>query len=405
MKQIRRLFLLLIIVVYSSLNASANYHWTLKSSFPSTGRDFPSGFTIGTNAYVGQGYYVGNLTNDYWKWDQTTNSWSQIAPFPGTTQFGCVSFTVGTYGYVCTGGNLPSLYKETWEYDPSLNAWTQKANFPGSSRYIAVGFSIGQFGYLATGYTPGYVRDCYQYDPQNNTWALKNNFGGSARVSAVGFALNGKGYIGTGNITGGSNVNDFWEYEPSNDTWTQKSDFPGVPRYGASGFSIDSLNLGFVGSGGDGTNFFRDFYSFDPTNNLWTQIDSIPGVGRRHTASFSIGSSGYVTCGITTGPNYLNDLWEYAPLPPDAINENNISGIEMSLFPNPATSTISIGDKIKGKNVTKMRLYNDTGKLLYSIDIKNIADPIDVSTLTKGLYFIVFISKENEKFHSRFMKE
>ena len=39
-----------------------------------------------------------------------------------------------------------------WEYDPSTNTWTQKADFGGTARNWAVGFSIGNKGYIGTGY-------------------------------------------------------------------------------------------------------------------------------------------------------------------------------------------------------------------------------------------------------------
>ena len=120
------------------------------------------------------------------------------------------------------------------------------------------------------------------------TWTKMTDFGGLARKEAVGFAIGTKGYIGTG--VGGTIAtpiyySDFWEYIPATTgggTWTQMADFgatddetAGLKRASAVGFAIGTK--GYVGTGYDGTIYYKDLWEYDPTANAWTAKDDLPG--------------------------------------------------------------------------------------------------------------------------------
>ena len=55
---------------------------------------------------------------------------------------GAVGFSIGTKGYFGTG-SIGSWVNDFYEWDQASNTWNQKANFGGTTRYVAVGFSIG----------------------------------------------------------------------------------------------------------------------------------------------------------------------------------------------------------------------------------------------------------------------
>lgn len=52
-----------------------------------------------------------------------------------------------------------------------------------------------------------------------------------------------------------------------------------------------------------------------------------------------------------------------------------------------------------------MRVYDSAGKMIRTVSIRNNSDAIDVSTLSRGLYFLEFITKENEVFDARFINQ
>jgi hypothetical protein len=108
------------------------------------------------------------------------------------------------------------------------------------------------------------------------TWTAMTVFGGSAREEAVAFAIGTKGYIGTG-WNGTTYYKDFWEYDSATNAWTQKSDFgqissslsiTGAERKGAVGFAIGTK--GYIGTGQDGSGFKKDFLEYNPATNYWT---------------------------------------------------------------------------------------------------------------------------------------
>ena len=103
---------------------------------------------IGTKGYFGLGvnYTSTSFYHDFWEWDQTTNSWTQKATYPGGGCRSLIGFAIGTKFYVGAGldANANGVdYDDFWEWDQGTNTWTQKANFPGGARCSCVSFSVG----------------------------------------------------------------------------------------------------------------------------------------------------------------------------------------------------------------------------------------------------------------------
>src|SRR5574343_29674 len=248
--------------------------WYQKFDFPGDARHRATGFSIGTDGYIGLGHInsvVDIEYEDFWKYDPASNSWSQIANFPDGKCFHATAFVINNKAYVGTGRKEDGSYsKHFYEYDPLTNTWTPKADLPGAARRGAVSFSIGGKGYCGTGQTTsGYSTDFYEYNPTSNQWIAKPMVGPVTRQEACGFAVNGKGYIGTGDdYSSGNNYPDFWEYNPATETWTQIEDFAGTARRYLVGLTIG--NRAYVGTGTNGTNF-KDFWMFDRNLSLIEQ--------------------------------------------------------------------------------------------------------------------------------------
>ena len=197
------------------------------------------------------------------------------------------------------------------------DTWTQKADFGGAARYDAAGFSIGSKAYVGTGYDGStYYKDFWRYDPATDAWTQVADFGGAtgiARRAAVGLSINGNGYVGTG-YDGSTYYKDFWAYDPDANQWTQKVDFGGTARYGAAGFAIGTK--GYLGTGYDGSTYYRDLWEYDTVNNAWTPkrdlTFSILNLRRFAAVGFAIGSKGYIGTGRGQYTTW-QDLWEYDP--------------------------------------------------------------------------------------------
>lgn len=146
--------------------------WTVKTPYPGLGREGLSGFSIGSKGYVGCGLGSGVNQTDFWEFDQIANTWTAKVSFPGLARQAAVSFSIGTKGYIGTGfggigtGTGGAYYNDFWEWDQSTNSWTAKTNFIGA-RGWAIGFSIGSKGYLGTGYSGNSIayNDFLEFDP------------------------------------------------------------------------------------------------------------------------------------------------------------------------------------------------------------------------------------------------
>jgi len=305
------LSLLSLCFLYGNADADS---WTQKANLGGSIRGASAGFSIGTKGYIGTGINFSSVPaffNDFWEWNQATNTWMQKANFGGTARSGAVGFSIGSKGYLATGYDANIVTRDLWEYDPSLNTWTQKANYGGIGRDYAVAFSIGTKGYLGTGYNSisTNYNDFWEYNPSGNTWTQKANVPGGPRSSAIGFSINGKGYIGTGYDAGPKD--DFYEYEPASNIWTQKANVPGGPRSDASAFAIGLK--GYVCAGVIASVTQKDLWEYDPSSNTWVQKTNLTGAAREDAVGFSIGSKGYIGTGYDPLFNRLKDFWEYGP--------------------------------------------------------------------------------------------
>jgi hypothetical protein len=255
--------------------------WTRKADYPGNSSGVAVSFSIGTKGYIGFGNDpIDGLTNEFWEYDPSMNSWTQKASLPKSRGM-AVGFSIGTKGYIGIGYRdsytdpaFPGItYQDFWEWDQATNTWTQKADFGGIARFGAVGFSIGNKGYIGIGSGDGnnLLNDFWEWDQATNVWTRKADFEGISRLRAVGFSIGDKGYIGTGTDDGSTLYKDFWEWDQATNVWTRKADFGGNARGGAVGFSIG--NKGYIGTGGTGSTYldssFQDFWEWDQATNLW----------------------------------------------------------------------------------------------------------------------------------------
>ncbi|HPB25871.1 MAG TPA: kelch repeat-containing protein [Bacteroidales bacterium] len=362
--------------------------WTQKADIPTSGRVDAASFSIGTKGYFACGFDTnGRLTNDFWEWDQITNTWVQKASLPGLPRRRHVAFSIGTKGYVCVGiDSTHNFTNEVWEWDQTTNTWSQKSDFAGPCRDLAVGFSIGSKGYLGTGggCSGNQTKDFWEYDPATDTWTQKADYGGPARYDAQGFSIGNKGYIGGGiSDTGPPFLQiDFWEYDPDSNTWTQKANLPEY-RCNAAGFSIG--NSGYFCAGVNDISQLNDLIEWDQSKNIWTHKASLTAQVRVVPIGFSIGNKGYVGMGVSA-QSLLNDFWEYTP-EGDGIKELINEGA-INVYPNPAENNINVEIKGLTGDLCKFTLRNLLGSKLLEKDVKTDGSSlsINIEKLNNGLY-------------------
>jgi len=356
--------------------------WTKRSNFPNF-RYAAVSFVINDTAYVGTG-----SDRDFWKFDQTIDTWIQIDSFPGSARSGAISFVIGDEAYLGGGATEPGTPRnDFWKFDPQTNKWTQKADIPVTivSQGSMSAFSIGIKGYVYD----GVYKNLLQYNSETNIWSHKANYPGESTHYVVSFALNNRGYIGPG-AKGAENTNEFWEYNPDLDQWTRKADFPGSPRNGAVAFTIE--NYGYIGLGNSSGEFPRDFWRYNPEENSWNQVDSC-GYAAHGAFAFSLNNKGYVGTGVFIDES---EFWEYTPR---TISIEEVTDNKISLYPNPVSDIMYI--KNPDQKTYTVNFYNLQGKRIKAIS--DSPESIQTSDLSKGIYLLEIIM-DNTRISKTFIK-
>jgi len=311
--------------------------WFQKSIFPAEARHRTTSFSIGNQGYMGLGHINSGtdvVHEDFWKYDPSSNSWSQVANYPEGKIYHATCFVIDNLAYVGTGRRENGSYSAKFHaYNSQTNTWTTKSDFIGPPRRGSVGFSLNNIGYVGTGQiSGGFSSAFYKYEPTSDSWAQIASIPATERTSAVGFSINNLGYVGTGETPFGP-INDFWEYSPLTEQWIQKANVSNKSRQEAFGFSINSS--GYIGTGLDstGTNNLKDMWQYFPASNTWLQCQDFDGTARRYISGFTIGSRAYMGLG-TNGTNF-NDFWMFDPALSDLIEI--LSKLKIEIYPNPAT--------------------------------------------------------------------
>ncbi|NBW36809.1 MAG: hypothetical protein EBR30_17645 [Cytophagia bacterium] len=279
--------------------------FTAKASLPKTWF-LGVGFAIGDKGYIGSGSAAASATQEFWRYDPSANTWTQVANYPGNGRFGLIGFSVGSKGYAGLGVVSGNRQKDFYEYDPVANTWTRKADFAGTSRNVASAFVIGDKGYVGLGLEgPTKAKDFYEYNPATNVWTKKADFGGTARDNAIGFSIGNTGYITAGSNTSNVATNDLWAYNPTTDTWTQgPSGFGGGTTFGGVALVIGTT--AYIHANPQGT------WEFNAATNIWSQQAPL-NPQRNYAQGFVIGNKGYIAGGNSQANIAQSDFYEFTP--------------------------------------------------------------------------------------------
>lgn len=127
-----------------------------------------STFVIDDIAYVGNGAKNTGMF-DYWSYHPNTDEWIRIADFDDPRSY-TGSFELNGYGYVTGGTPIGEGNRnDCWKYDPSSNSWSQIDDIGHIERGGHFSFSLNGKGYIGggeiynSGSTSGY--DFYEFIP------------------------------------------------------------------------------------------------------------------------------------------------------------------------------------------------------------------------------------------------
>lgn len=120
--------------------------------------------------YFGTGVSNGVYTNDFWKFDPSTEVWTKLLDLDKKKSYAiarsnAVSFSLNNYGYIVSGVQNGSS-SSVWQYNPIKDTWMEMTGFEGSSRQDAISFSNGNKAFVGLGKTGNlYLDDLDEFFP------------------------------------------------------------------------------------------------------------------------------------------------------------------------------------------------------------------------------------------------
>ena len=233
----------------------------------------------------------GRNSNNFWRYDVSSNSWSYMANTPANVKYGgALAYDGGNYIYAFRGNST-----SFWRYDISTNSWTTLTSAPGT---------VKEGGALT--YNNGYVyalqgnntKNFWRYDVSANSWssmASTNNY-----VKEGGALTNdGGNYVYAFQCIG---TNIFWRYDISADSWTLMAAAPGDVGYGAA-LTYDGSGYIYALRG----KYTKNFWRYDISADSWTTKASTPAdVQWGGALAYDGGDYVYALRG-----RYTKDFWRY----------------------------------------------------------------------------------------------
>jgi len=253
------------------------------------------------------------LTNKFYKYNPTTDSYTQLTNAPNIYQSFVIE-TVGTKMYLLSGAGKSVIIAECYEYDPVANSWTQLTDIPtpiedmGGCVYDGKVYVIGGWDGV-TVYAKIQI-----YDPSTDTWDVTKT------DAPVGMCLgdyvtqyNGYIYAISGNesmatypdFTSSTRVQ---RYNTATDTWDEVAAIPTGGSYTkARAYNGKIYILGGVVDRVASVNqkLTNTLRVYDIATNAWTEeiINNYPYPLRGHTMGILNGTL-YVFSGNNVQRSY-----------------------------------------------------------------------------------------------------
>jgi len=306
--------------------------------------------------------------NDLWRFNEDNSMWEEETPIDGPPPARMAHSAVAHGGkmYVFFGEGESGLLEDIWKYDPSSNTWTEclsgGLDTPAARKYHSA-TSVGDKIYVGGGILSGDISawDFWKYDPSTGDWESQSPHPG-AYAGHGAFPFDGNIYAFGGYSESGIYRNDVWKYNPSTIEWYWVEAGGTLPfewGYFASAFATGTHGVSIFTFGGEDASRAASLssvgysYKYDPACSTWTRLADGPAISHGAAACLSSGDSVdvYIFGGLNTADDPTNNMWKYDP---DAdtfevielgVKETHMQkpqSLSLNVYPNPFNSSISI---------------------------------------------------------------
>lgn len=131
-----------------------NDSWTSLPDLPGLPRHHPFHFSVNGQVYAGLGHGSSGIYADWYKLDVSNDTWTAMQNFPGEARVAGTQINHADKGYVLSGDgddHGTMLTGQFWEYEHSTDSWTQLTAHPGYSRWAPGSFLVNDTLYFFGG--------------------------------------------------------------------------------------------------------------------------------------------------------------------------------------------------------------------------------------------------------------
>lgn len=388
------------LIIFFSLCSSVTLvnaqQWEEIGPFPGGARDDGVAFSVQGVGIAGSGRDAGfNYRKDFYKFDPSNESWSQIPDIPGEPRQYAGRFVIADTGYVVCGVSPNNYLKEVWGYCPSTNEWDQKASLPADGRASPVAFAVEGKGYCGTGRNDdGYLKDLWEYNPLTDSWEQLDDFLGLARFEAFGISLGNQAYMGMGRVWDNQPIEDWWKFDPLEKSWGLSISFEGTNR--AYGLELSANGKIYIACGLDKEgNYLSEVFSFNPLNTTWAQESSLPFEGIKGSMGFSIDNVLYLGTGITSSDTRIDNFFK--------LDLRQKERVEYEIYPNPTSGELNL--QFINDQPTLIRIFTASGNLVKEINLTDSYQiDLNLEKLEDGMYILEIHTRFNGRLVERIVK-
>lgn len=285
----------------ATVPAGAPIAWTRNTvARAPVGRVEAGSVTIGDNVYV-----LGGFTENYLNTTQRvdvlntkTNKWSRLADLPGGQTHAGVA-TDGTSIYWVSGQYGPNDStigtNEGWKYDIATNTWSRMQNLPEIRFGGAMSYVNGTLHFFGGA-------DKTRVTSQADQWTLDTTDAAAEWKSAAPMPLaadhlsqivvNGQIYAIGGEIDHGVSYlsrDTMFRYNIKSDTWTEMKNMPYIASHTETAVLSDGKRIFVLGGQGNAQEVLNGVRSYVIADNTWETHNGIPAA-RKGGVAYLIGN-------------------------------------------------------------------------------------------------------------------
>ena len=290
----------------------------------------------------------GDDSKYFWRYNITSNTWTSLTSTPLPVKAGGALVCTGDgYIYALRGGSKTNL----WRYSIASGTWSSRAHTP----YVVKGG--GALSYIGGDYIyalGGMSTSFWRYSISGNSWSWR-----AGTPSSVGdggsLAGDGGNYIYA--LRGADNVT-FWRYDISGNTWAAMADTPATPCVTGGGALAYDESGQVYALRGDNQD---DFWNYDVGANSWsTKADTPAAVGYGGALSFQ-GALYYASGNLTSAAYDTGNAADFGSISWTVTTPPGTS-VKFQIATNNDSSTWFF----KGPDGTPATYYTSSGAAIWS---------------------------------------